>query len=223
MSPKSILIVATGNSHKAREIGRIIGESFAVLTLKDIGFTDQIVESGKTFEANAEIKLRAVADFVGQNPIKSDVYNASKPEAWLLADDSGIEVDVLNGAPGVISARYAGEPCNDEANNTKLLGELKGVAGYERSARFRCVLAVAKLTEGGSILGEIRFFSGSCPGKIGFEPKGTNGFGYDPIFFPEGFCRTYADLTEDEKNQISHRAKALSKFKEWLLAAAIGK
>lgn len=208
-----ILLVATGNAHKAVEIAHILNNTCEVKTLKDIGFTEEIVEDGKTFRENAEIKVRALHRFV-------QVSRKFEFPLALLADDSGMEVDHLKGAPGVYSARYAGEPCNDEANNRKLLKELSGVPGNARTSRFQCVLAstILKASDDQLDSNQIRFFQGTCPGKIGFEPKGTNGFGYDPIFFPDGFCKTYAELTREEKNQISHRAKALAEFKKWFFS-----
>ncbi len=210
------LIVATKNSHKTREIHTLLEDKIQVMTLKDIGFTDEILETGNTFEENAKIKALKVFEFI-QSKRKGE-----KESFVLLADDSGLEVDFLKGAPGVISARYAGEPSNDSANNEKLLRALKDVPGPKRTAQFRCVLAATAVAVKSEIRNpksenSIQIFEGICRGKIGFKPKGVNGFGYDPIFFPEGFCRTYAELTAEEKNQISHRAKAMAKFKGWLI------
>ncbi len=194
------IILASGNAHKAREIGEMVG--CAVLTLKDVGFEGEIVEDGETFEENARIKVMALEKFVrGFSRWKGEV---------LLADDSGLEVDCLGGAPGVISARYAGLPSSDTANNAKLMEALKGVPGPKRTAQFRCVLA-AKL-----VGGDMEIFEGICRGKIGFRARGANGFGYDPFFFPEGFCRTFAEIGAEEKNRVSHRALAMVKFREWL-------
>lgn len=197
------IILASGNAHKAREIGEMVdGE---VLVLREAGFAGEIVEDGKTFEENARIKLLALADFV-----RGAARWQGAGALVLLADDSGLEVDALDGAPGVISARYAGMPSDDAANTAKLLEALKGVPGAGRTAQFRCVLAAMKVE------GDVRVFEGICRGKIGFKPKGANGFGYDPIFFPDGFCRTFAELAAREKNEISHRARALEKLKKWL-------
>jgi XTP/dITP diphosphohydrolase len=151
-------------------------------------------EDGTTFEANAFQKARTV-------------YHHTKLLA--LADDSGLEVFYLNGRPGVFSARYAGEEATDEMNNQKLLTEMRAVAPRRRGAQFRSILAlvgdgVEEMTEG------------ICTGMLGETPHGTNGFGYDPIFIPAGFSKTYAELTAEEKNFISHRARSLAKMKEVL-------
>ena len=198
------IILASGNAHKAREIGEMMGAE--VLTLKDVGFVGEIVEDGETFEANARIKVLALEKFVRGSPKwKGDA------SLVLLADDSGLEVDVLEGAPGVISARYAGVPSNDAANNAKLMAALKDVPGPKRTAQFRCVLAAKRVG------GEVQNFEGICRGKMGFLPKGASGFGYDPLFFPDGFCRTFAEIGAEEKNQVSHRARAIAQLKDWLL------
>src|SRR3989338_4794049 len=130
------LILTTSNSRKAYEIKAMLGDGIEVMTLKDVGFTDQMIENGKTFEENARIKIIQVADFFKSKPNFENYLSSI-----LLADDSGLEVDVLQGAPGVFSARYAGEPSNDEANIQKLIRELRGIPGSKRRARFRCVLA----------------------------------------------------------------------------------
>ncbi len=205
------LILATRNSHKACEIAAILDQKIQVLTLKDIGFRGEIVENGDTFDENARIKVSQLTDF-----IRASRQFRKELSMVTLADDSGLEVDALHGAPGVLSARYAGEAAYDEANHRKLLSALKGVPGPNRAACFRCVLAAVWHNGQATQKTEIRIFKGACSGKIGFKPKGQNGFGYDPIFFPEGFCRTFAELTADEKNRISHRAMAIGKFKKWL-------
>jgi len=207
------LIVATRNPHKTREIAAILGNQPMVLTLKDIGFHGEIVENGDTFEENARIKVSQLIDF-----IRASRQFRKELSMVALADDSGLEVDALHGAPGVLSARYAGDSANDKANCQKLLNALKGVPGPKRAACFRCVLAAVWHNGYPTQETEIRIFKGACGGKIGFKPKGQNGFGYDPIFFPEGFCRTFAELTADEKNRISHRAMAIGKFKRWFTA-----
>ncbi len=202
---RQLLILATGNAHKAREFAEMLG-SWEVLTLKNIGFQGDILENGRTFEENAQIKAASVMDFLKQNPVCGGGVSV------VCADDSGLEVDHLGGAPGVLSARFAGIPSNDAANTSKLLEALAGVAGVNRTARFRCVIAAATL----GMNAPEKIFSGSCEGKIGFQPKGTHGFGYDPVFFPEGFCHTFAEIQSDEKNRISHRSKAVAAFKKWL-------
>ncbi len=189
------LILATRNAHKARELKTLLGNlNIEVLTLNDISAELVLREDGNTFEANAFQKAHMV-------------YNHTK--LLSLADDSGLEVFYLNGRPGVFSARYAGEGATDEMNNQKLLAEMRGVAPRRRRAQFRSVLVcigdgIDEMTEG------------VCPGVLGEIPRGTNGFGYDPIFIPDGFTKTYAELAAAEKNLISHRARSFAKMKEVL-------
>jgi XTP/dITP diphosphohydrolase len=189
------LILATRNIHKARELQTLLGDlDVNVLTLNEISTELLLREDGTTFEANAFQKARTV-------------YHHTK--LLTLADDSGLEVFYLNGRPGVFSARYAGEEATDEMNNQKLLTEMRAVAARRRRAQFRSILAlvgdgVEEMTEG------------ICIGMLGETPHGTNGFGYDPIFIPTGFTKTYAELTAEEKNFISHRARSLAKMKEVL-------
>ena len=189
------LILATRNIHKARELQTLLGDlDVNVLTLNEISTELLLREDGTTFEANAFQKARTV-------------YHHTK--LLTLADDSGLEVFYLNGRPGVFSARYAGEGATDEMNNQKLLTEMRAVAPRRRRAQFRSILAlvgdgVEEMTEG------------ICIGMLGETPHGTNGFGYDPIFIPTGFTKTYAELTAGEKNLISHRARSLAKMKEVL-------
>jgi XTP/dITP diphosphohydrolase len=189
------LILATRNIHKTRELKTLLGDSdIEVLSLNDISKDILLKEEGNTFEANALQKARIV-------------YEHTK--ILSIADDSGLEVFFLNGRPGVFSARYAGENATDEMNNRKLLIEMRAVAPRRRRAQFRSVLALV-----GDKVEEIT--EGICAGILGETPRGTNGFGYDPIFIPDGFARTYAELTAEEKNLISHRARSLSKMKEVL-------
>lgn len=195
------IVVATGNDHKRKEMQHILGNQVELVTMKEVGLDLDIVEDGDTFEANALIKARAV--------------KAHTPHA-VLADDSGLEVDALEGAPGIYSARYAGDGATDARNNEKLLRELSKVPEKERSARFVCVLAFID-EEGKELL-----FRGDCPGTIVFEEKGDGGFGYDPLFYVEALGKTYAQLTEEVKNAISHRALALEKAKPVLLELAKG-
>jgi len=181
------LLIATGNRHKLNEIGAIL--SFPHLTL--IGQCDLtggpgVVEDGLTFEANAVKKAVTLARF---------------SSLWTLADDSGLEVGVLGGEPGVWSARYAGEPTDDDANNRKLLAKLEGVAN--RRARFRCAIALSDPT------GMARTVTGVCEGTLLTALRGSGGFGYDPLFVPNGFTVTFAELSAELKNSISHRARAL--------------
>ena len=156
-----------------------------------------LVETGDTFLANATIKAVATSQLIGD---------------YVLADDSGLECDALNGAPGVFSARYGGIPSSAEKNNAKLLQELERVGATmppQRSGRFRCVLVLAKE---GEVLGS---FDGACEGTISFAPKGTNGFGYDPLFIPQGYARSFGQLTEKTKMSLSHRGLALKRFMDW--------
>jgi len=190
------LLVATKNRGKAKEIKELIGDFFDdVLSLSDFNGNINIIEDGKTFEENALKKAKTV-------------YSLYRLPT--LADDSGLEVDALDGRPGVYSARYAGDNATDEEKIKKLLEELKNIPEEKRGAQFVCVLAF--IDENGRVYQT----KGICRGKIGFEPKGVNGFGYDPIFIPEGYSRTFAELESDEKNRISHRAKAFEKLKKIL-------
>lgn len=190
----SELIIASQNEGKIREIVDILDlKSVKVYTLKDFPNWPDVEETGSTFYENALIKARALVEAFG------------KPA---VADDSGLEVDALGGKPGVYSARYAGEQGNAKKNNEKLLRELEGVPWNRRTARFRCV-AVLMTPDGWVAQAE-----GTLEGHIGFEPRGSGGFGYDPIFIVEGEERTVAEMSLDEKNRISHRAKAFRKLKE---------
>lgn len=189
------IILATHNIHKARELKTLLGVlNIDVLTLDDISTEIVLREDGDTFEANALQKARIV-------------YNHTKLIS--LADDSGLEVFFLNGRPGVFSARYAGEKATDEMNNQKLLKEMRSVAPRRRRAQFRSVLALV-----GDGVEDVT--EGICSGMLGEFPRGNNGFGYDPIFIPDGFVKTYAELTSEEKNLISHRAKSFAKMAKLL-------
>ena len=189
------IILATHNIHKARELKTLLGGlDVDVLTLDDISAQIILREDGDSFEANAFQKARIV-------------HNHTKLIS--LADDSGLEVFYLNGRPGVFSARYAGAKATDEMNNQKLLKEMRGISPRRRHAQFRSVLAL--VGDGMEDLTE-----GICPGNLSETPRGTNGFGYDPIFIPDGFTKTYAELTAEEKNLISHRARSFAKMKEIL-------
>lgn len=194
------LLIATRNSHKLEEIRRIFDFSgLEVLSAFDFPEIPDVVEDGDTLEENARKKAREMALATG---------------LWALADDSGLEVDALDGAPGVYSARYAGEDCSYADNNTKLLRELDGASS--RLARFRTVMALSDPQ------GAVETVEGVCPGKIIETLRGEHGFGYDPLFVPEGFSKTFAELSSAEKNKISHRARALEKarvaWKDRLLA-----
>jgi XTP/dITP diphosphohydrolase len=200
------LIVATRNAHKTREIQRILGPDFAIGDLSEHPEIPDAVESGKTFEENAALKAIAASR---QLP------------GFVIADDSGLEVDALGGAPGIYSARYAGQNATDKENVDKLLGELARQGAWRcfarsdprqgqvtnlphlPSARFRCVLALAR---DGQILGT---FEGAVEGGVVDQARGSRGFGYDPIFVPQGFEQTFAELPAEVKNRISHRARAI--------------
>lgn len=190
------LVLATNNQHKIREI-RTLLESIDVelLTLRDIPNVPPLREDGETFHDNALMKARIVHEY-------------SKLPA--LADDSGLEVFYLNMQPGPRSARYAGERATDDQNNDKLLLAMRGVPPRRRHAQFRSVIALV-----GDGFEETT--EGVCPGHLAESPRGSNGFGYDPIFIPDGSDKTYAELTADEKNAISHRSKSLAAMKEHLM------
>lgn len=191
-------VLASGNAHKVHEIGLILRDfDIELITMKDAGFHGDVEENGRTFEANSLIKAEAVMD-----ALKAEIT---------LADDSGLMVDALDGAPGVYSARYAGEACDNEANNDKLLEALKDVPFEERTATFVTVITYL-LASGEKIVAR-----GEIKGHIGFERKGNNGFGYDPLFIVEGLDKTYAEMTDDEKSRSSHRAAALEILKAQLL------
>jgi XTP/dITP diphosphohydrolase len=182
------LLLATRNRHKTREFTQLFGPNFTVRDLTSACDLPEIRETGRAFENNAVIKAIAIAKFF--------------PHEMVIADDSGLEVDTLNGAPGIFSARYGGENASDQRNVEKLLRELHGAT--ERSARFRCVIALAK---NGKLMTTV---AGEVAGTITKSPRGENGFGYDPIFIPEGFEETFAELPSETKNAISHRAKAVA-------------
>ncbi len=192
------LLIATRSAHKLAELRELLELPRAELvSLDDVGVTDEVDETGSTFEANARLKARAGARATGLPT---------------LADDSGIEVDALEGGPGVRTRRYAGPDATDQANNAKLLAALQGLPPERRGARYVCVLALALPSEAGARGGlPIRAVRGTTRGRIATEPRGMNGFGYDPIFEPASEPpggRTFGQWTADEKNAISHRARA---------------
>jgi len=191
------LLLATRNSHKTREFAEILGAGFTVHDLVDAVELPEVEETGLTFEANAILKA----------------IEASKIfQGLVVADDSGLEVDALNGAPGIYSARYAGERATDAANVAKLLSELTERDPGLHSARFRCSLALA---QAGTLL---ETFDGVVEGIIVDAPRGRGGFGYDPVFQPRGFDQTFGELSPVEKNRISHRAQAIRALRSTLLA-----
>jgi len=187
------IIIASNNKGKIKEIRAIIGEQdIELLDLKDIGFTDEITEDGYSIKENAVKKGLSVMKAVGE---------------LTIADDSGLEVDAIDGQPGVLSARFSGEGATDESNNRKLLEHLSNIPMEKRGAQFRCVMALIYPN------GRILTAEGICRGRIAYKPIGDKGFGYDPIFIPNGYDKTFSQLGSHVKNQISHRAIALYKMK----------
>jgi len=218
------LIIATRNPHKVGEIRDILGDGFEYRTLSDHPGAPTAVEDGSTFAENAVKKAESLAAWL-RGSVESGKRKAEggKDETFVLADDSGLEVDALNGAPGVHSARFAALDAptagnsKDADNNAKLLRLLRDVPVTDRTARFRCVIALVPVTQHSSPLTP-HVFDGACEGHIEFAPRGQGGFGYDPLFIPEGFDRSFAELGDAEKNRISHRSRALAKLREWLEA-----
>ncbi len=196
------IIFATGNAGKMKEIRMILsdlvisGQPVEILSMKEAGVTTDIVEDGKTFLENAIIKAKAVA--------------ACAKDAIVLADDSGLEIDCLNGEPGIYSARYLGEDTPYSVKNADLISRLEGVPDEKRTARFVCAIACV-MPEGKLLSSEA-----SIEGRIGYEERGQNGFGYDPIFMVPEYGKSTAELSEEQKNEISHRGKALRAMKEQL-------
>ena len=194
------IVFATNNAHKLSEIKDILGEGFEVLSLSDIGCHDDIPETAGTLEGNALLKAQYIHDHYHIN---------------CFADDTGLEVEALNGAPGVFSARYAGGEGHDsEENMSKLLSELK--EKNNRKARFRTVIALIECEEG-TTKPKTTCFEGIVEGHITKERHGSEGFGYDPIFMPDGYDKTFAELGMEIKNHISHRARAVEKLAQFLL------
>ena len=194
------VVVASRNRHKLREIGVLLAEAglgWILVTIDEVAPQCTLVEDEPSFEGNALAKARQAAVATGLPA---------------LADDSGIEVDALAGAPGVFSARWSGEPCDDARNNRKMLTELAGVPPEKRSARYRCVAAFVDPGRKHEVAR-----AGACEGRILDTPRGTGGFGYDPLFFIESLGRTMAEISLEEKNQLSHRAAA---FRELARALA---
>ena len=208
------LFIATRNAHKTGEIRAILGARFHLLTLNDFPDAPKVTEDADTFAGNATKKAVELAEWVAGN---SKLKTQNPKLDFVLADDSGLEVDALNGAPGVHSARFAAldksENSHDADNNAKLLRLLKAVPLEKRTARFRCVIALVAVQSSKSKVQSPRLFDGACEGKIIFEPRGNNGFGYDPLFVPDNFTQTFAELGDDVKNRLSHRAQALEKLK----------
>lgn len=186
------LVFATNNKHKLEEVRDIVGDRVEILSLNDINCNDEIPETADTLQGNALIKARYIYEKYGVD---------------CFADDTGLEVEALDGAPGVYSARYAGEECDSEANMQKLLQNLTGKS--ERSAQFRTVIALI-------INGEEKLFNGVVKGEISTGKMGDSGFGYDPIFIPEGFSQSFAQMSSEMKNSISHRFRATEQLSNYL-------
>ena len=208
------LLIATRNAHKVGEIQAILGAQFRCLTLKEFPDAPPVIEDADTFVGNATKKAVELAKWLAQD--ESGKRKAESENYFVLADDSGLEVDALNGAPGVHSARFAAldktENSKDAENNAKLLRLLKEVPPKKCTSRFRCVIALVQLTPHSPLLTP-HLFDGACQGRIQLTASGAGGFGYDPLFVPDGFTQSFAELGEDVKNKISHRAKALEKLK----------
>jgi len=186
------LLFATNNLHKLEEIRNALGTGFSVRSLKEAGIHEEIPESSNTLEGNAILKAQFIHEKYGEN---------------CFADDTGLEVDAINKKPGVFSSRYAGPECDPVKNMQKLLGELRDVT--HRHARFRTIIVYFESHH--------RYlFEGTIEGNIAYSQKGNRGFGYDPLFIPEGFNKTFAEMTLSEKNSISHRSIALNKFIKFL-------
>jgi len=188
------IVFATGNKNKLNEAQKILGDNFELVKPDDLGITEDIPETHDTIAGNAIEKAQYIWD---------------KCQINCFSDDTGLEVDALGGAPGVYSARYAGEGHDAIANNKKLLEQLEGVPDSQRTARFRCVVALIED-------GRVHTFEGLLEGHINHAPVGLEGFGYDVVFVPEGYTKTLAELRLEEKNSISHRGKALDKLKCYL-------
>jgi XTP/dITP diphosphohydrolase len=217
------LLIATRNTHKVGEIQAILGAEFQFLTLDDFPNTPKVIEDADTFAENATKKATELARWLSNSSLIT-----RHSSLFVLADDSGLEVDALNGAPGVHSARFAAldknENSKDADNNAKLLRLLKDVPLEKRTARFRCVIALVPVVHGKIESAspvcfadefEPQLFDGACEGRIQLSASGQSGFGYDPLFVPDGFTQSFAELGEEVKNRLSHRAKALEKLKNY--------
>jgi XTP/dITP diphosphohydrolase len=220
------LLIATRNTHKVSEIRAILGRAFDYSSLNDFSGAPDVAEDAGTFAGNASKKAIELAKWISAGQDLAGQLTRRRTQSFVLADDSGLEVDALGGAPGVHSARFAaldtGQAGNSPTavNNNKLLRLLKDVPREKRTARFKCVLALTPVlrpepSDASPVCFADEFelhtklFEGLCEGLIGFEPRGEGGFGYDPLFFPQGCGQTFGELSESVKNQLSHRAKAL--------------
>ena len=233
--------MATRNAHKAGEIRVILGDRFRFLTLNDFSGAPEIIEDAGTFAGNATKKAVELARWLPR-PFPGSRIQDAGPD-FVLADDSGLEVDALHGAPGVLSARFAAPDRKAESvsanspdadNNAKLLRLLKDVPPEKRTARFHCVVALTPGLSGRIEVAspvcyadefemQTQLFDSVCEGRVSFEPRGQNGFGYDPLFVPDGYEQTFAELGEGVKNQLSHRGQALAKLKRWLDTVEAGR
>lgn len=193
MKPR--LVLATRNAHKTTEIAAMLADTFDVVDLRAVPGAPEVEETGATFADNAALKANAISAFTG---------------GWALADDSGLETDALKGEPGVHSARFAGANATDAENNALLQRKLAVITGAPRTARFRCVLSLSR--DGA----QVATFDGAVEGIIVDELRGGGGFGYDPMFVPDGYDRSFGELPPETKNAISHRSRALAKFRAWL-------
>lgn len=222
------ILIATRNGHKVSEIRAILGERFRCFDLNDFPGAPKTIENSDTFAGNAMKKAVELARWIATK----DAPDVQQPD-FVLADDSGLEVDALNGAPGVYSARFAAMDAKDNSpdadNNSKLLRLLADIPSEKRAARFRCVIALTPTPSSNvesaspvcyaeELELASQLFDGECEGRIIFEPRGKNGFGYDPLFVPNGFDATFAELGDDAKNRLSHRAKALEKLKTFFMS-----
>ena len=207
---KHLFVIATGSAGIIRDFAHILGtDHYEFKTLKDIGFGGEIIEDGNSFAENAIIKSDTTARWLAARNI----------EATVLADDSGLEVFALNGEPGIYSARYSGDHGNDNANNDLLMKKLEGIE--DRRARYFCALSYQTVSageDGKLTISEPKIFEGECRGNINYAPVGNMGFGYDPLFVPDGETRTFAQMELEEKKRISHRGNAIRALK-----AALGK
>jgi len=214
MKRPDCIVIATGNEHKVQEISDILGGAIRCVSMKSLDGFPELVEDGDTFEANALAKASQLAAWLRES-------NEISGHWMTLADDSGLEVDALNGQPGVYSARFAADEtgksgnADDAANNAKLLRLLKDVPDQERTGRFRCVLAFYQASSS-SDPAQHWIFDGACEGMLQRQGSGDHGFGYDPLFKPTGYEHTFAELGSEVKNKISHRSQALFKLKAFL-------
>lgn len=203
------IVIATHNKNKSNEISAIINNRYTIQTLADFRDAPIVKEDKDSFVENAKKKASEIALWLSRKTL-------NKIPHYVLADDSGLEVDILNGEPGILSARYASETANvnasDAKNNAKLLKKLAGIPLPDRGAQFCCVLALTKVQQM-----EIKTFKGICRGQISKSETGKGGFGYDPLFIPDGYQKSFAELGSKTKNAISHRAKALSSLADFLL------